>query len=50
MAFARTENLQGAEFIGTDLRGARFIESDLSDVVMRGVRVDGAACVSTALT
>lgn len=41
-AFARTENLQGTEFIGTDLRGARFIESDLSEVVMRGVRVEGA--------
>src|SRR5580692_9168050 len=41
-AFARTENLQGAEFIGADLRGARFIESDLSEVVMRGVRVEGA--------
>ena len=40
--FARTENLQGAEFIGADLRGARFIESDLSEVVMRGVRVEGA--------
>ena len=40
--FARSENLQGAEFIGADLRGARFIESDLSEVVMRGVRVEGA--------
>ena len=40
--FARSENLQGAEFIGADLRGARFIESDLSEVVMRGVQVEGA--------
>ena len=41
-AFARSENLQGAKFIGADLRGARFIESDLSEVVMRGVQVKGA--------
>ena len=40
--FARSEDLQGAEFIGADLRGARFIESDLSKVVMRGVQVEGA--------
>ena len=40
--FARSEDLQGAEFIGADLRGARFIESDLSGVVMRGVQVEGA--------
>jgi hypothetical protein len=40
--FARSENLQGAKFIGADLRGARFIESDLSEVVMRGVQVEGA--------
>jgi uncharacterized protein YjbI with pentapeptide repeats len=42
VAFARSENLQGAEFIGADLRGARFIESDLSGVVMRGVQGEGA--------
>src|SRR4249919_999205 len=29
------------EFVGKDLRGARFVESDLSDVVMRGVEVSG---------
>jgi DinB family protein/pentapeptide repeat protein len=40
--FARSENLQGAEFIGADLRGARFIESDLAGVVMRGVRIGDA--------
>ena len=40
--FARSSDLQGAEFVGADLRGARFVESDLSGVVMRGVQVDGA--------
>jgi DinB family protein/pentapeptide repeat protein len=40
--FARSEDLQGAEFVGADLRGARFVESDLSGVVMRGVQVEGA--------
>ncbi len=40
--FARSEDRQGAEFIGANLRGARFIESDLSGVVMRGVLVAGA--------
>ena len=29
------------EFVGKDLSGARFVESDLSDVVMRGVEVSG---------
>ena len=28
--------------MGVDLRGARFVEADLSGVVMRGVQVDGA--------
>ena len=41
-SFARSENLQGAEFIDVDLRGARFVEADLSGVVMRGVQVEGA--------
>jgi hypothetical protein len=40
--FARSSDLQGAEFLGADLRGARFVETDLSGVVMRGVQVDGA--------
>jgi DinB family protein/pentapeptide repeat protein len=40
-AFARSNDLRGAEFIGADLRGARFAEADLSGVVMRGVKVDG---------
>jgi DinB superfamily/Pentapeptide repeats (8 copies) len=40
--FARSDDLQGAEFVGADLRGARFVEADLSGVVMRGVDVHGA--------
>jgi hypothetical protein len=40
--FARSVDLQGAEFVGADLRGARFVEADLSGVVMRGVQMDGA--------
>src|SRR5215467_11358064 len=40
--FARSVDLQGAEFVGADLRGARFVEADLSGVVMRGVAVDSA--------
>ena len=40
--FARSGDLQGAEFVGADLRGARFVEADLSGVVMRGVDVGGA--------
>ena len=37
--FDKSHDLQGAEFVGVDLRGARFLESDLSEVVMRGVEV-----------
>jgi hypothetical protein len=37
--FTGSDDLQAAEFVGADLRGARFVESDLSDVVMRGVEV-----------
>ena len=40
--FARSDDLQGAEFVGADLRGARFVEADLSGVVLRGVDVHGA--------
>jgi len=40
-AFARSNDLRGAEFIGADLRGARFAEADLSGVVMRGVNAAG---------
>jgi hypothetical protein len=39
---ARSDELQGAEFVGADLRGARFVESDLSGVVMRAVDISGA--------
>jgi hypothetical protein len=40
--FTRSDELQGAEFVNANLQGARFRESDLSDVVMRGVEVRGA--------
>lgn len=40
--FTRSDDLQGAEFLGADLRGARFVGADLSGVVMRGVEVAGA--------
>jgi hypothetical protein len=35
--FTESDELQGAEFRGVNLRGARFVESDLSGVVMRGI-------------
>ena len=41
-AFTRSDDLQGATFVGVNLRGARFVESDLSGVVMRGVEVADA--------
>ena len=40
--FSRSDDLQGAEFIDTNLRGARFVGADLSGVVMRGVDLPGA--------
>jgi hypothetical protein len=40
--FTRSDELQKAEFLDADLRGARFVGVDLSDVVMRGVDVSGA--------
>lgn len=40
--FARSDDLQGAEFIDANLRGARFVGADLSGVVMRGVDLQGA--------
>jgi DinB family protein/pentapeptide repeat protein len=40
--FTRSDELQGAEFVGVNLQGARFVESDLSGVVMRGVDAAGA--------
>ena len=41
VTFTRADDLQGAEFVGANLRGARFVEADLSTVVMRGVEVTG---------
>lgn len=41
-SFAQSKDLQGTEFVGANLRGARFIESDLSGLVMRGVDVRDA--------
>ncbi|MET0864240.1 MAG: DinB family protein [Nakamurella sp.] len=38
--FSRSDDLQGAEFVDVNLRGARFIRSDLSGVVMREASVD----------
>jgi len=40
--FSRSDDLQGAEFVDANLRGARFVRSDLAGVVMRGVDADGA--------
>ncbi|MFC8922892.1 DinB family protein [Cellulosimicrobium sp. NPDC057127] len=39
--FTRSDDLRGATFEGADLHRARFVESDLSGVVMRGVQVEG---------
>ena len=40
--FDHTNDLQGASFTATNLRGARFIRADLSAAVMRGVDLAGA--------
>jgi DinB family protein/pentapeptide repeat protein len=40
--FSESDDLQGAEFVDTNLHGARFVGADLSGVVMRGVQVDDA--------
>ena len=40
--FIRPDEVQGAEFVDIDLRGASFRRADLSDVVMRAVHVSGA--------
>lgn len=40
--FGRTDELQGALFRGVNLRGARFVESDLSGIVMRGIDIADA--------
>ncbi|GIF77860.1 DinB family protein [Asanoa siamensis] len=39
--FGESDDLVSAEFRGVDLSGARFVESDLSRVVMRGVDIAG---------
>ena len=41
-AFDQSDDLHGAHFVGVNLRGARFVRSDLSGTVMRGVDVAGA--------
>lgn len=40
-AFSESDQLRDALFTGVDLRAARFAESDLSNVVMRGVEIAG---------
>lgn len=40
-SFSRSDDLRGAEFVGVDLTGARFAESDLTRVVMRGIESRG---------
>ena len=41
--FNESDKLRDAVFTGVDLRSARFVESDLSNVAMRGVEISGAA-------
>jgi len=40
--FTGPDDLEGAEFIDVNLRGARFVRSDLSGVIMRAVEMQGA--------
>jgi hypothetical protein len=40
--FTPSDDLQAAEFLDVNLRGARFVGADLSGAVMRGVQVEGA--------
>ena len=37
--FGRSDDLQAAKFVDANLRGARFVESDMSGVIMRGVEI-----------
>ena len=39
---SRSDDLQGPSFVDANLRGARFVRSDLSGVVMRAVEIQGA--------
>jgi hypothetical protein len=41
-SFTQADDLEGAEFIDVNARGARFTRSDLSDTVMRAVEINGA--------
>src|SRR6478609_682098 len=42
VAFTQSDDLQGAHFTDVNLRGARFVRSDLSGAVMRAVEAAGA--------
>jgi uncharacterized protein YjbI with pentapeptide repeats len=42
VTFGQSDDLQKAEFVDVSLRGARFVRSDLSEVVMRAAEVSGA--------
>ena len=39
--FTRDDDLSGAEFRETPMRGARFVGADLSGAVLRGIELDG---------
>ncbi|MEU4389244.1 DinB family protein [Kribbella sp. NPDC023855] len=41
-SFTQSDDLEGAEFIDVNARGARFTRSDLSGTVMRAVEINGA--------
>ena len=41
-SFTGSDDLQGSKFVDVDLRRSRFVGSDLSGVVMRGVQVEAA--------
>ena len=41
VTFGKSDDLHGAEFVETNLRGARFRGADLSGVVMRSIEADG---------
>jgi DinB superfamily/Pentapeptide repeats (8 copies) len=48
--FTQTDDLEGAEFLGVNLRRARFVGSDLSGAVLRGVDVADAEIDAPWLT
>ncbi len=41
-SFTQSDDLEGAEFVDVNARGARFTRSDLSEAVMRAVEINGA--------